>query len=249
MANQDRIERFSKIKTWLGPTFEQRPSPHSILNQMATDEQALILRLTNTGQPWALVSKTLTTVAEQSEYAISQPVSASQNVGKVYYVIRSTGDENLPYVSVPYDDYSELNYGRMPAESDINASFSVPEKISFYRLNAQDQTQYAAIQPTPQDVMTYTIWYLVASIDRSEMAMASVGPVAELSDWLDLQSAAALLADAQWSKDRDINKDERETRGAGIKFQLEKWEPIVSKYIRNINAPKTFDIGYWNDDD
>lgn len=247
MANRDRIERFTSIKTRLGPTFEQRPSPHDILHQQLVDEQALLLRITNIGQPWSLISKTLTTVAGQSEYEITQPVSASQDSGKVHYVIRTTDDENLPYLSVPFADISQAEYGKLPSEADINSNWLVPERISFYRRDSAAQTQYAVIHPTPQDVMTYTIWYFVGAPDRTAIDMASAGPIAELSDWLDLQTTLALLPGAKWSEDREINNDERKNRERGLDRQLARWEPVVNTYLQNVNGGQSFDIGYWND--
>jgi hypothetical protein len=254
MADLDRIERFSKIRTKLGFPKPQKPSPHTILTQMLIDEQALNLRLTNTQQPWSLISKTLATVAGTSEYTIDQPVSSYQNSGKVHYVIRSTGDADLPYLSVPFDDFSELNYGKMPTTGEVNANFIVPEKLSFYRANAQNQTQIAVIQPTPQEVLTYTIWYFVGSLDRSRALMSSVGPVSELSDWLDLKSMMALLPDSEWTDDVDMNERERKNRAVGFLFQLDGsngnngLNTIVDKYLSNINAPKSFDLDFWDED-
>lgn len=261
MTAFDRTERYSRIKSRLGPVFEQSPSPHQIFDQMLTDEQALLLRLTNTGKPWALISYTLTTVAGQSEYALTEPVSNYQQSGKVHYVVRATGDANLPYVDVPFDDYSELNYGKMPLIGNAGAGgnviyegsvYPVTEKVSVYRKDAQDQTKYLVIQPVPQEVLTYTVYFFPAALDKAHALATQTGAPIELNEYLALKSTAALLPNAMWSDDRSINDDERRNRSAGITSELGNvetpgtWEHIVAQYIQSINAPKTFDMDLWN---
>lgn len=243
MASRDRIERLNGIKVMLGPVFEHRPGPDEILRQMAKDEQLLMLRVTNIGQPWILSSQSVTTSEGTTEYDLASAI------GKVYYVTRTTGDTNIPYLSVPYDDFSDLNYGNMPSVSDVNRGLYVPEKIAFYRSNAQGQGQHIVLSPTPQGAMTYTIWHFPGAQDRTTIDMDSAGPIAELSDWLDMQSALALLPGAEWSESDDKNELERRNRSRGLEKQLEKWEPIVTTYLQNIAGQRSLDLGYWNDPD
>lgn len=260
MTAFDRTERYSRIKSRLGPVFEQSPSPHQIFDQMLADEQALLLRLVNTGKPWALIPYTFSTVADQTEYPLTEPVSLYQQSGKVHYVVRATGDANMPYVDVPFDDYSSLDYGRMPAVTNPagnvvfeNAAHPVPEKLSVYRKNAQDQTKYVVIQPAPQEVLSYTVYFFPAGIDKAHALVNQTGTVIELNEYLALKSTAALLPNAMWSEDRSVNDDERRNRAAGITAELGNvampgtWEHIVAQYIQSINAPKDFDMDHWND--
>lgn len=253
MTAFDRTERFSGIRTRLGFPFEQRPSPHRILHQMLSEEQSLLLRLTNTGAPFSLVSTTITTVSGTSQYAITQPISSHQHAVKAYYCVRTTGNNDLPFLNVPFDDFSSLNYGELPGSGQVNASLSVPELISFYRKDAQDQTLYAVIQPTPQEVLTYTVWFFVGAIDKAYALMSQVGPMPELNDYLELKSCMALLPDSQWDEDRDVNDEERKTRAAAFQYQLGDinrpgtLEYTVDKFIRSITAPADMDMGLWND--
>ena len=244
---QDRIQRYSKIRTWLGRPKAQKPSPHDILNQMLTDEQALNLRLTNTGKPWSLVSQNIVTVAGTSTYSITQPVTANQSAGKVHFVVRATDDVNLPYVAIPYDDFNQLDYGKMP--TGVNANLAVPEKISFYRTNMQDQTIKAVIQPVPQEVLTYTVWFFTGDLDRLYAAMSSSAAINELSDWLDLNSTMALLPYSEWNeyKRGEETMMRQKTLAAGLMFQLEKLNPTVDTFISSMNAETSFQLGYWND--
>lgn len=247
MANSDRIERFSKVRSLLDYPYPQKPAPHQILEAMLMAEQALILRLTNTRQPWHLVSYDLATVADQESYTITQPISAYQNSGKVHYVIRATGNSDAPYLSIPYDDFSDRDFGNMPAAGEVNASLSVPEKISFYRANVQDQTIKAVISPVPQEVLNYTIWFFVGNLDRSHALIASGGPILELSDYLDLNAARNVLDLCEWRDDPQYNDMKYKKRMAAISGQISMLEPVVDEYIKSMNGPKTFDMDYWND--
>lgn len=250
MAIQDRIERFSRIKAWLGYPKEQKPNPHQILNQMLVDEHWMNLKLTNEGESWNLIYKDLVTVAGQSEYTIAQPVSNDQQSGKVYFAVRATSDSDLPYLPVPFDDLSELDYGEMP--TGMADSLAVPEKLSVYRTDMQDQTRKVVIQPTPQEALTYRIWFYTAQLDRLQAAMDKSGIVTELSDYLDLKSTLALLAYAEWydaddpMKQLELNNRKAIAIGKGLEFQFNEHKPEVEQYINSINNPTSFDLDYWN---
>ncbi len=247
MAVQDRIERYTKIRQWLGTPKEQKPTPHQILSQMCVDEQWLNLKLTNEGESWNLIWKDLTTEIGTSEYTIEQPVSSNQQSGKVYFAIRSTGDSELPYLPVPFDDLSELDYGQMP--SDVNSSFTVPEKLSVYRKDMQDQARVVVIQPTPQAVMTYRIYFYTGQVDRLQALMNQSGILTELSDYLDLKSSLALLSYAEWYEQDDRNDRKAAKILEGLRFQYNEYKPEVEDYISSINSPTSFDLGYALDHD
>lgn len=213
---------------------------------MLVDEHWMNLKLTNEGESWNLLPpKTLTTVAGQSEYTISQPVSANQQSGKVYFAVRSTSNADLPYLPVPFDDFSELDYGVMP--TGMSNSLSVPEKISVYRQNMQSQSRVVVIQPTPQEALTYQIYFYVGQLDRLEAAMDQSGIVTELTDYLDIKSTVALLPYAEWSDDEQKNDNKARKILEGLKFQFSEHKPEVEQYINSINNPTSFDLGYWNE--
>ena len=247
MAANDRTERFSKIRTWLDGSFSNKPSPHTILNQMLTVEQSFILRLTNTRATWHLIDYTLTTEEDVDTYEIEQPAAAYQNSGKVHFVLRSTDNEQIPSLPVPFDDFSTPHSGQMPAAGQVNPALYVPERISFYRTNIQNQAIKAVISPTPQEVLTYTIWFFAGSLDRDRALMANTGPITELSDYLDLKTVFALLPYAEWRDDDQFNENKRRSLGTVIGAQIAELEPIVDTYIKDLNAPKSFDMNNWNE--
>lgn len=248
MTSNSRIEEFSKIGAELDYPYSQHPSPHQRLNALLKVEQTLNLRITNTRKPFNLISVDIPTISGTSTYAITQPVSSYQNSGKAYYVIRTTGNTDVPYLSIPFVDFSELNYGKMPPSGEVNSALLVPEKVAFYRTGVQNQTIQLVISPTPQEVLTYTVWFTTGSLDRSEALMSGVGIMPELSDYKVLKAAFSILDISEWRDDEDFNNNKRKARGAIIGAQIAELEPIVDKYLSSINVPQTFDMDYWNDE-
>lgn len=247
MSNQDRTERFSKIRTWLDFPYHGKPSPHSILNQMLTDEQWLLLKLGNTNRPWSLRSSTLTTVAGQSEYTVSNPISGGEYAGKPYFVIRSTGNDNLPYLEIPFEDFSDRYYGKMMPAGVVNSHLLVPEKVSFYRLGGNEQAFRVAISPTPQEVLTYTVWYQIGGVDRSTAGMDERMIVPEVTDYVDLKTTLFLLPYSQWYEDDEKNAGKKKEIAAGLMMQRDEYKPVFDQFIKDVHAPKTMEMGHWND--
>lgn len=241
------------MRAFLDDAKSQKPSPHRILNQMLVTEQSLNLRLNNSRNPWEILSTTITTVDGTDTYSITQPISAYTNSGKVHFVVRATDDTNLPYVPVEFDDFNSQSYGEMPPVVSVNSALAVPEKISFYRTGIQDQVIKAVISPTPQGVMTYTVWFLAGSLDSAHALMSQVGPVSELSNYKCLKTAMALLPYCEWRDDDQFNIDKRKMLGAGFMLQLGDinrkgdLEHTVAGYISQLNAPKSFDMDHWNE--
>jgi len=214
---------------------------------MLVTEQSLNLRLLVTGKPWNLISVTITTVAGQSVYPITQPVSGNQNSGKVHFIVRSTGNADLPSLPVPFDDFSGLNYGKMPPSGIVNNALAVPEKVSFYRTDMQNQTINAVIEPVPQEVLTYTVWFFAGALDRSAALMTASAAIVELADYLDLKTTFTLLPYAEWRDDDIFNSEKRKSLGSVLSAQIADLEPTVMEYISNINSPETFDMDHWNE--
>ncbi len=246
----DRNERFSKIRSLLGFPLEQNPNPHQILNQMLMWEQNLLNRLSNTNAPWNLVLFTLETVAGQSNYPIAQPISAAQESGKVYFVVRSTENEKSPYLPIEFEDFDRQIYENTKFYDNLNGGESnnpIRERISFYRSDAQNQTRVGVITPTPETVQTYNIWFHVGSVDRLEAALNKSGSATEMTDYIDISAAMSLLPSAQWEGlSRAENMDERKSYATALAFQLSRVEPIIDEYIQNLNSPQSFDLDGWN---
>jgi hypothetical protein len=213
---------------------------------MLTDEQWLLLKLGVKAAPWSLVSQTLNTVAGQTEYDIVQPVSGYTNSGKLHHIIRATGESDYPYLHVPFDDFSEMNYGQLPGGNTVNSLQFVAEKVSVYRAGGQEQTIRVVINPSPQSVLNYTLWFFAGSVDRSQALMTQRMAVAEVTDYINLKSAMALLPYCQWREDDVYNEEKKRTLAAGLQYQLSEFQPVFEEYIRNINAPRSFDMGMWD---
>lgn len=244
---QNRIERYSRIRRWLGRPDEQSPSPDDILSQMLVDEQSLLNRLTNTGQPWSLIDFDFTSVAGKSEYDVS-PFDGDP--GKVYFVYRQTNHPDIPALPIEFEEFNQLPLGKLPTNQ--NTLLSAYERISFYRLYGQEQQIKAVIKPTPVESNRYKVYFHTGQIDRSTASMSQSSILAEFSDYLDLKTAIALLPYTIWlpetnKENRVFNQERRKEIGAGLIFQLQSQERIFNDYIENINSSKSFDMDCWNE--
>ena len=247
MSANQRLERYSKIRSLLDFPNEQSPNPHQILSQMLTSEQTLNLRLTNTHQAWNLMTSEFESVAGQSIYDLPPSGANHATPGKVYFVIRSDANNATPYLPVEYDEFSALYFDQQDLSERIGTL--APERISFYRTAAQNQALKAILRPTPTGVFTYQITSYTGSLDRLYATMDGTAQVAELSDYLDLSSALVLLPYTKWSNDAAMNSDRRREIAAALNYQLERLESIVEEYIENLNQPAAARMGYWNDED
>lgn len=243
MASNDRTERYTNIINLLDEPFEQAPNPHKILHRMLMSERKLNLMLTNEDKPWNLLAPvTLPSVIGQTEYTIAEPASANQNSGKLYMVLRSTADSQMPYISVPFDDFNDLDYGVMPPS--VNASFWAPEKVSVYRQDSQNQTRKVVITPTPTEVLSYQLWFYPATLDRAFALMTGTAAIEEASDWLDLDTAISLLPVCRWTDDKKENQAQAQFIGAGLTRDFQMVDKIITEYIKQINGAKSFDLDY-----
>jgi hypothetical protein len=244
---QDRIERYSKIRRWLGRPLEQSPSPDEILNQMLVEEQLMMNRLTNTGQPWSLLSVNLYAQSGKSDYLIS---SLDGEPGKVYFVYRITNNENLPFISIEFDNFNEIQSGYIP--SGVNQRLTSPERISFYRKYGQTQEIRAVIQPVPRETLTYKVFFHTGQIDRLSATLDQPAILSEHSDFLDLKASLALLPYTCWRADTTVenqryNSERRREIANGLVMQLSTHERVLDKYIENIDDPVSFEMGHWNE--
>lgn len=250
MTAFDRTQSYAKIRRLLDGPKAQKPNPDKILSQMLIEEQADNLRITNSRQAANLISHTLQTVSGQREYTIPAPVASNGYAGKVYFVVRSTGNDYRDYLPVQYDDYNSLDYGQMPGDGIVNASLITPEKISFYRSGPQDQSIKAVISPTPMEILTYEIKFYTGNLDPAYAAMDKAGVMPEIVDLRDIRTALALLPYCEWpGKDEAAGDRHMQRLEKGLGFQLADKKPVVDDYIKQLNSPKSFDMGCWDDQD
>lgn len=243
MASLDRFERFQNIRRGLGFPKENSPNADQMLHAMFKQEQALNLRLTNTGQPWSLVEYSFPTVSGTREYTVPNPVAANQTAGKVYFVTRVTGNSEISEVPVNFNDFSNAAFDKMQPVGD---SLYVQESLAFYRANLQNQSLNIVVSPTPQEVLTYKIRFYVGSLDRLQSALAGTSLVTELTDFLDQCAMRDLIRHAEWKGySRAENKDKRAEYRADIDFEILRLEPSVDEFIDQINTPVATAIGTW----
>lgn len=256
MATNDRIEIYSSIRRALDRPLEQHPAPDQIIDRMFRDEQHVLLKLTNTKVAWSLMEMTLTTVIGQSEYTVENPLIKGQKAGKIYFVVRNTGENELPQVPVPFEEYNLQSYGLMPTQ--VNSALTVPEKLSVYRSDAVGSVTNIVIQPTPSEALTYVIKFYISGLDRNAAASAlgNVPGMEELVDLRKLMAQVRLIDICQWRPEDGTSdglenekyNDRKRTRlRNNFNDEISILFSDIDEYLETIASPVAGDIGYWND--
>lgn len=264
-----REQNYAQIRRLLDSPLEQFPNPDKILGQMMADEQALLNRLALTGKPWAMTSRSFSVSPEKREYVIKD----SDNLGKIYMVLREThspessvpvqftdlGDsyghqfETAPYAGYPFN-------GSPAADDRLNFFTRFAGEIAFYRKDTRNQTLIAAVKGA--DVHAhYKVFFAGAALDKHNTVLEDSGAANELSDFIVLRSAIALLPYAQWKPEKgsdwkeafDYNSQKRAQLAQSLNFQLgdvrmpASLAYTVERYIRSFTETRSFDLGHWND--
>jgi len=226
--------------------FPNSPSFHDIFRQEISTEMDIVNASLESGRPWGTAEYQLNYTPSQSTYTLNV-----DNWGKVLYVVRVTGNQYIPYVTVPFDDVQTQHYGTVFNDyGNTYGSFAQPdettERMSFYREGVMNAEYKVKINPLPQISWTYLITYLPGYLGTSDPLNAVI-QLPEHAELVRLRNAVALLPSARWSEDSGYNREARKELAAGFAYQLDIKEPIFKKYIKSIAIPKTVTLGGWND--
>jgi len=241
-----RLQNVFRIRDLLDNPFPNKPSLHQIFREEISVEQDIVNETNNTGRPWATAEYQLNYTTNQSKYPINV-----NNFGKVLQVLKVTGNTWLPYVPVPFDDLTEQTYGRLLFDfygvyGSVFPMSETPEHMSFYRSSVLNSQYMVEIQPMPATNWEYIITYMPGYIGVDDPLSAAI-QLPEYAELVRLRAAMALLTYSAWYEDDEMNRKKREDLAKGFAYQLARKEALFSKYIRNINIPRTVDIGHWCD--
>jgi len=239
-----RIQSLFRVRDLLDTPLPNKPSFHRLMEQQISEEMDVVNATNNTGIPWATATYQLNYSPGQDSYDINV-----SNFGKILYVVKETTNPYIPYISVPFDDVSQQDYGTLfNYYGNYGQAFALPltpEKMSFYRegtLNAQFK---CTIQPQPQQSATYILTYLPGYLGTddplsSATQMPGHGGVGRL------RAAKALLNYAEWGDDKAENRLKRADLAQGFAYQLERKEMLFRNYITAINSPRAQIVDDWN---
>ncbi len=239
-----RTEQIFRIRTWLGNPFPQKPDLHRILMQELAEEQDILNAVNNTGKAWATAEFQLNLNPNEDTYQIS-----ATDFGKPIFVIRPTGNDYQPYISVPFTDVAELDYntvwdGFTDIYTGLYGADVTPEKMAFYRTGAVDPSYMVKVQPMPSTNHTYTITYLVGYLGQDDPLSVAV-TMPEHAVLIQLRAALALLPDAEWYEDEERNYNRRKSLAASFLEQLERKESNFKTYVSTLSHGRIVDTDDW----
>lgn len=204
-------------------------------------------RLNNTGRPWTVKTFEFTSDPDTDTYSVAtgSPAVAVADFGKPLAIVKATGDENIPYIQVLFEDYNQIDYGIIPSGISEVTPFNVfapsQEKIAFYRENVIDPVMKMKLNPVPQDAQTYTVSYLVGAIGRNDAITVNFA-IPEHAHLVEIQNAASQLPYSKWNEDEKVNIQKREELAAGFKFQLGLLQPVFDNYVRDLSHGRPVEV-------
>lgn len=240
-----RIENIFRVRDLLRRPFANQPSFHDLFRQEISEEMDIVNATNNTGIAWATAEYTLNFTPLQNTYQINV-----SDWGKVLFAVKATTNPYIPYIPVPFDDVSQMEYGTV--WSWFNNSYAqawvlpeTPERMSFSRVGAVNSQITVTINPVPQESAQYVITYLPGYIGTSDPLETAI-QLPEHAELVRLRMAFALLPNAEWSTDEPFNIARRNELGKSFAYQLERKEALFKTYIGGINRPRTVDCEDWN---
>jgi hypothetical protein len=215
-----------------------------IVSQLIREEQKMLNDLGMTGKGWTTAVGTITTVANQAEYEITD-----DGFGKPLYVYRDLGNNVLR--PVPYTDYqAELDnqsysFVIVPATSGAQPQFS-GEKIAFFHAG-QGGVPFARLYPTPAvDGDVYTYAFARGAVDWESFTWQDTPILPEWSHLKTLRAAMFLIARTEWEGySRQDNFQQRQQYATSMSQEHMIEDPKWDAYIRNPQAEGADDSGYW----
>lgn len=239
-----RIQNIFRVRDLLSSPLPNAPSFHRLMAQLISEEMDVVNATNNTGIPWATATYQLNYSAGQTSYDINVT-----NFGKILYVVKATTNPYIPYISVPFDDVSQQEYGTIyNYYGSYGQAFAMPvtpERMSFYREGVLNAQYKCTIQPQPQESATYILTYLPGYIGVDD-PLSSATQMPEHAELVRLRAAMALLNYAEWGDDKAENRLKRADLMQGFGYQLERKEQLFKNYISSINRPRTVDVDNWN---
>lgn len=239
-----RIQNLFRVRDLLDNPLPNKPSFHRLMTQLISEEMDVVNATNNTGIPWATATFQLNYSPGETSYDINV-----SDFGKILYVVKATTNPWIPYISVPFNDISQQDYGTLfNYYGNYGQAFvlpQTPERMSFYREGVLNAQYKCTIQPQPQQSATYILTYLPGYIGTDD-PLSSATQMPEHAELVRLRAAMALLNYAEWGDDKAENRQKRADLMQGFAYQLERKERLFANYITSINRPRSVDIDSWN---
>lgn len=242
-----RAISISEVRSLLDDPYQGAPNLHKIVAGHLRFEQLMANRLNNTGRAWTVKTFTFTSDPDTDTYdiAVGTPAVAVADFGKPLAIVKATGEEIMPYVQVPFDDYNQQDYGIIRSGTSDVSPFShvspAQEKISFYRTGGINPVARMKLNPLPQDAHEYTISYLVGAIGRGDPLTVDYG-IPEHAHLVEIQNAMSQLPYAKWNEDEKSNSAKRAEMATGFVYQLNLLQPVFEQYVRDLTHARPVEV-------
>ena len=240
-----RVENIFRVRDLLRRPRPNAPSFHDLFRQEISEEMDIVNATNNSGVAWATAEYQLNFNPNQNVYQINV-----SDWGKVLFCVKETTNPYIPYIPVPFDDFSNQHYGTVwgwfnNSYAQAFALSETPERMSFSRTGAVNSQFTVTINPVPQQSATYILTYLPGYIGTDDPLEASI-QLPEHAELVRLRMAMALLPSAEWFDDEEANMNRRKELAQSFAFQLDRKERLFKTYIGGINRPRTLNIEDWN---
>lgn len=242
-----RLENLFRVRDILDRPMPESPDFHQLFRIAIAEEQDFRNQINNTGIAWAVNSFTLNYRCGQDTY----PINVS-DFGKALFVVRATGNCRIPWLPVPFDDVTDLQYGSLLGAYYGTCGMAWPyglnetlEKMAFYRAGDQSSQPYVKIQPMPATSAEYVIHYMPGYRGNDDPLTSEVN-MPEHVELLRLRQAMASLPYSRWFEDESENRIKRQELATAFMYQMQRKEQAFHEYIASISHGKTCDIAYWN---
>lgn len=243
-----RLENIFRVRSILDHPRPESPDFDQLFRICIAEEQDFRNEMNNTGIAWIVNTVTVNYRCGQDTYALNV-----NDFGKPLFVVRATGNCNIPWLPVPFDDVTDLQYGKILGAYYGSCGIAFPylypntlERMAFYRAGDEASQPTVKIQPMPNEDAEYVIHYMPGWRGDTDPLTAEVN-LPEHVELLRLRQASSALAYARWYEDEAENRIRRKELAEAFAFQMTRKEYAYKQYISSIAHPRQTNIADWNE--
>jgi len=253
------------VRAVLDDPLPQSPSADNIIQALEEVYQWVTNRTNNTGNSWQVDTYTLTTVANQRVYDLTDDLLIATVSGGFYKPLIVTtipDDTNTPEVILEFTELESLphEWAWLSANNgNLYFSSHSGRYIAFYRQLSQasgstGERLMLEIRPTPSKVENYKILYQVGNWwDRVFETNPSDAldyrlPHQEYRFHLRRLAARTLLPRARWTHDEAYNDMKRKEIALSLQVEIDHSAEAFEAHIASLDQADVIRLDSWADD-
>lgn len=235
-----------RVRDILDNPYPESPNFHQLFRIAIAEEQDIRNQTNNTGLPWIVNTTTVNYICGRDTYDLNV-----NDFGKPLFVLRATNNCNVKWLPVPFDDVTNMQYGKLLGAYYAGCGMAFPylyettlERMAFLREGDQASQPKVKIQPMPSQSAEYLIYYSPGWHGDDDALVSEVN-LPEHVELLRLRQAMASLVYCKWSEDEAENRTKRKELAESFAYQLQRRERVFNEYIATMTHGRDTDIGYW----